>query len=292
MAEVDEALEAGLYLVATPLGNLSDLSPRAREILSRASFLAGESSKVTRRWMEILAKDAPEAWRRPKLLTYREASRDKDARSILGHLEAGHSVAVISDAGTPAVSDPGWHLVQEAQKARHPIWAIPGACAAVTALSISGFPSRRFAFEGFLPGSGRHRRQALERLKQSEAPCILYESPHHLLKTLVELAQHLPSREVFVSREMTKKFEESWRGPLEEAAEVWSERTVKGEFTLVLGPRTPKESGSSTTEISDQTLKLLKDLDLPVKSASKILKHFFPQASKKELYKMLHQDRA
>ena len=286
---VDESsLDAGVYVVATPLGNLGDLSYRAREILSRASFLAAENIAVGRRWLEILGKEQAPNWKRPHLLSYRESSRESDARKILELLETSESVALVSDAGTPGVSDPGWHLVDEVRQAGFPVWAIPGSCAAVAALSISGFPSRRFSFEGFLPPSGRHRREALERLSECANPCILYESPHKFLKTLDDLAELFPERELFVSREMTKKFEESWRGTLAEARLVWPDKTVKGEFTLVLGPRT-SESRLEDTEIPLESLEFMRELRLPTKSATAILKHFFPKASKKAIYKELSQ---
>jgi 16S rRNA (cytidine1402-2'-O)-methyltransferase len=270
------------------LGNLGDLSPRAREILSRASFIAGESTKVVLRWLEILGP-GPEGnseWKRPGVLTYRESSRDSDGRRILSKLQGGHSVALISDAGTPGVSDPGWQLVRDAREAGFGVWAVPGPCAAVAALSVSGFPSRRFSFEGFLPTSGRLRREALARLVGTSAPCLLYESPHRFLQTLQELANVCPQRELLVCREMTKKFEESWRGMVSEAPLAWSEKLVKGEFTLVLGPK-EEVADLEADEVPEETLALVKALGLPTKSATRLLKHFFPKASKKELYRHL-----
>lgn len=279
----DELLP-GLYLVATPLGNLSDLSERARETLSRASFIAGESSKAVLRWLEILGPwDSP----RPGVLTYRESSKVQDERRILELLAEGRSVALISDAGTPCISDPGWQLVDTARRNGHQVWAIPGACAAVAALSVSGFPSRHFRFEGFLPSGGRARRECLRRVAESECPVILYESPHDLLATLRDLSQLDSAREIFISREMTKYFEESWRGSLAAAVEEWSEKTLKGEFTLVVGPRPLLEV--EATELPADTLELVKSLELPTKQASRLLHHFFPGLSKKELYAILTQ---
>ncbi len=277
-------LRPGLYLVATPLGHLGDLSQRARETLSRASFIAGESTQVVLRWLEILGKEEALV-RRPGVLSYRESSREADGRKILQKLSEGESVALISDAGTPGVSDPGWQLVNEARLAGFEVWAIPGPCAAVAALSISGFPSRRFSFEGFLPGSGRQRREALARLQKTTSPCLLYESPHKFMETIEQLAALCPTRELVVCREMTKKFEESWRGPIVEAVTAWAQKTIKGEFTLVLGPL--EEDESEDSEVPDETLALVRDLGLPTKSATQILKHFFPKASKKDIYRRL-----
>jgi 16S rRNA (cytidine1402-2'-O)-methyltransferase len=281
-------MPTGLYLVATPLGNLGDLSQRAREILSRASFIAGESRKVVLRWLEILGKDQEPGWPRPGVLAYRESSRDSDASKILGLLRDGHTVALISDAGTPALSDPGWHLVDEARKEGHEVWPVPGPCAAVAALSASGFPTRRFSFEGFLPSSGRHRREALERMDKSLVPVVFYESPHRFLDSLKELAEQMPTREVFVARELTKKFEESWRGCLERAVDEWGAKTVKGEFTLVLGPREGDEDVSECL-VSKESMDLVRELGLPTKQAVALLKHFYPEANKKELYRQLSQ---
>lgn len=278
-----ETLEPGLYLVATPLGTLSDLSPRAREVLSRALFWAAESSASAGRWMRILNPS-----HRPRVLSYREASRAKDAETILHKLREGASVALFSDAGTPTISDPGWHLVDLVRQAGLPVWSIPGPCAAITALTSAGFPARRFVFEGFLPASGRLRREALERLQKEEASVVLYESPHRLLDTLEDLTKFSEPRPLYIGRELTKKFEESWRGDTARAAEMWRDKRIQGEFTLVLGPRAPQET--SDGEVSRESLDFIRSLNLPTKTASAVLKHFYPGASKKELYALLSQE--
>lgn len=274
-------LPPGLYLVSTPLGHLKDLTPRAREVLSRASHWAAESRDAAQRWKEILRDDFV-ADSVPHVLSYREASRDRDSQKILALLENGAVVALLSDAGTPTISDPGWQLVDLARQSGHPIYAAPGPCAAILALSMSGFPCRRFSFEGFLPASGRHRRETLDRLCSEEAPIIFYESPHRLLKTLEEISEIFTDRDLFVGRELTKKFEECWRGPISQAHEVWKDRRVQGEFTLVVGPRPPKED--LPRAIPPESLELLSSLALPTRTTSAILKHFFPDISKKELY--------
>lgn len=279
----EQAPAPGLYLVSTPLGNLGDLSQRAREILSRASFVAGESTKAVLKWFQLLELGDE----KPGLLTYRDGNREKDSAKILGLLSDGASVALISDAGTPGISDPGWHLVDEARNQGIEVWAVPGPCAAVAAISISGFPARHFWFEGFLPPSGRLQREALERLAGSNHPCILYESPHRLMQTLKDLAESTPDRGVFISREMTKKFEENWRGVLSEAVVTWSEKLVKGEFTIVLGPQAKEESNSET--VSQEVIQLTKELGIPTKAGARFLKHLFPSESKKELYRRLSE---
>ncbi|MCA9777704.1 MAG: 16S rRNA (cytidine(1402)-2'-O)-methyltransferase [Candidatus Eremiobacteraeota bacterium] len=273
--------------MATPLGNLGDLSERAREVLSRASFIAGESSQAVMRWLEILKQHNPESWQRPGVLSYRESSREKDARRILGKLAEGQSVALISDAGTPGISDPGWYLVREARLQERPVWPVPGACAAVAALSVVPFPTRRFHFEGFLPHSGKQRRAALERVTGCYDTVVLYESPHRLTTTLQELAEACPERELFVTREMTKKFEEAWWGQAQTAPATWAEKTVKGEFTLVLGPQ---EEQTEDEVVSPQTVEFIRGLKLPAKTSAAIVRHFHPSISKKSLYGLFTND--
>ena len=271
-------LAPGLYLVATPLGNLGDLSPRAREVLSRAFCWATESHSAAGRWVTMLERSE-----RPRILSYREATRDRDAQKILERLGEGDSVALISDAGTPCLSDPGWHLVDLVRQAGFAVYTLPGPCAAIAALTLSGFPCRRFLFEGFLPTSGKARREALERLGAQSCPVILYESSHRLLDTLTDLKAQ--TRPLYIGRELTKKFEESWRGCSSEAAEAWQEKRVQGEFTLVLGPL--EEESAEQTSLPEESVSFLRSLALPTKTTTAILKHFFPQASKKELYALL-----
>ena len=273
--------------MATPLGNLGDLSERAREVLSRASFIAGESSQAVMRWLEILKQHNAENWQRPGVLSYRESSREKDTKTILGKLAEGHSVALISDAGTPGISDPGWYLVREVRLQSIPVWPIPGACAAVAALSVAPFPTRRFHFEGFLPHSGKQRRVAVERVAACSDTVVLYESPHRLNSTLEELAESCPERELFVTREMTKKFEESWWGSAKDAPAAWAEKMVKGEFTLVLGPH---EEESEEEALPPATVEFVRGLNLPAKTSAAIVRHFHPTLSKKSVYGLFTND--
>lgn len=281
MVDPEETLPPGLYLVATPLGNLGDLSLRAREVLSRASFWAAESRQSAWRWLEILKPP-----RRPHLLSYRDGAREADSEPILRCLEEGGTVALISDAGTPCLSDPGWHLVDLARQRGVPVWSLPGPCAAVLALTLAGFPCRRFLFEGFLPAAGKARREALARIAEQSAPVVLYESPHHLLATLSDLAT-LEERALYIGRELTKKFEESWRGTTGEALAAWRQReAIKGELTLVLGPRAA-QIREVDGEVPEATLELVRSLGLPTKTARTLLLHFFPEADKKSLYQRL-----
>ena len=239
------------------------------------------------RWLEILKARNEESWQKPGVLSYRESSREKDAKTILGKLADGLAVALISDAGTPGISDPGWYLVKEARNAGVPVWPIPGACAAVAALSVVPFPTRRFHFEGFLPHSGKQRRVALERVAACNDTVVLYESPHRLSTTLEELAEGCPARELFVTREMTKKFEESWWGPAGAAPGVWAEKTVKCEFTLVLGPQ---EKETEEDALPTATVDFIRGLNLPAKTSAAIVRHFHPGVSKKSVYGLFTND--
>jgi 16S rRNA (cytidine1402-2'-O)-methyltransferase len=283
----DQELDPGLYLVATPLGNLGDLSERARDILSRASFIAGESSQAVLRWLEILKDRNSADWQRPGVLSYRESSRDKDARRILSHLAEQKTVAVVSDAGTPGVSDPGWYLVRQAREAGFPVWPVPGPCAAVSALSVAPFSARYFRFEGFLPHSGRQRNDALNRVAQDPETTVFYESPHRFLRTLESLSDLCPERELLVIREMTKKFEESWWGEVGAAVAAWESKTVKGEFTLVLGPGIEE---SEESVVPGATIDFLKGLALPAKTSTAIIRHFHPNVSRKSVYSLFDND--
>jgi 16S rRNA (cytidine1402-2'-O)-methyltransferase len=280
-------LDPGLYLVATPLGNLGDLSNRAREVLSRASFIAGESSQAVLRWLEILKEHNGPDWRRPGVLSYRESSRDKDAGRILAHLREGQPVALISDAGTPGVSDPGWFLVRQAREEGLAVWPVPGPCAAVAALSVAPFSARYFRFEGFLAHSGRQRKDGLTRVANGTETTILYESPHRFLRTLKALSELCPQRELFVIREMTKRFEESWWGTVGAAPEAWESKTVKGEFTLVLGPVSEE---AEEVEVRPETIDFLRELGLPAKTSAAIVRHFHPTVSKKSVYGLFTND--
>lgn len=287
MSDRPQDLDPGLYLVATPLGNLGDLSDRAREVLSRASFIAGESSQAVLRWLEILKSHNGPNWQRPGVLSYRESSKEKDSRKILSALDDKSSVALISDAGTPGVSDPGWFLVRQAREQGHPVWPVPGPCAAVAALSVAPFAARYFRFEGFLPHSGRSRKEALIRVAHDIETTVLYESPHRFIRTLQDLAKLCPEREILVIREMTKRFEESWWGQVAMATHAWESRTVKGEFTLVLGP---VEAESEEADVGPETIEFLKELNLPAKTSAAIVHHFHPAVSKKSVYRLFAND--
>ncbi|MDY3618933.1 16S rRNA (cytidine(1402)-2'-O)-methyltransferase [Agathobaculum sp.] len=225
-----------LYLVATPIGNLGDLSPRAREVLSAADFLAAEDTRVTQKLLNAVGLP------KKPMISYYEHNRRARGEQVLEKLLAGESCALVTDAGTPAVSDPGEDLVALAAENGVPVIPVPGACAAVCALAASGLPTGRFCFEGFLSVNKKVRREHLEALADETRTMIFYEAPHKLRQTLADLTAAFGSaRRVSLSRELTKLHEETLRLTLGEAAEHFAETAPRGEFVLIVEGRAPDE---------------------------------------------------
>ena len=223
-----------LYLVPTPIGNLGDLSRRAAETLSAADFLAVEDTRVTVKLLNHLELRKP-------MVIYHRHNCAQAGPTIVARLLAGESCALVTDAGTPAISDPGEDLVALCAAGGVPVVAIPGPCALVTALSVSGLPTGRFAFEGFLPQNKKNRRGQLEALRREERTMIFYEAPHKLRDTLADLAEAFgPERRISLCRELTKLHEEILRTTLGEAAALYREREPRGEFVLVVEGAVPE----------------------------------------------------
>jgi len=234
---VSEGGEVGrgqLVLVSTPLGNLGDLSPRAREVLATADLVCCEDTRRTRELLThagILHK---------RLLSLNEHNEAARIPGVLARVRIGELVAVVSDAGTPGVSDPGGRLVAAAVAEGLTVEAVPGANAALTALIISGLPMERFCFEGFLPRRGSERNKRMAAIADEERTVLIHESPHRLAATLGDLAGACGDhRQVVVARELTKIHEEVWRGDLGEATGWFTERPVRGEVVVVLGGAPP-----------------------------------------------------
>ncbi|HXQ43108.1 MAG TPA: 16S rRNA (cytidine(1402)-2'-O)-methyltransferase [Acidimicrobiales bacterium] len=223
-----------LVIVSTPIGNLGDLSPRAVEMLGRADLVCCEDTRRTR----ALLTHAGLTGRR--LLSVHARNEVERLPQVLAHLAAGETVAVVSDAGTPTVSDPGGRLVAAAVAAGAEVTAVPGPSAALTALVVSGLPTARFCFEGFLARRGSDRRRRLEALATEERTTLIHEAPGRLAATLADLAAACgPEREVVVARELTKLHEEVWRGSLGRAAQEFAAREVRGEVVVVLAGARP-----------------------------------------------------
>ena len=217
-----------LYLVATPIGNLGDLSPRAAAVLGSADFIAAEDTRVTMKLLRHLELRKP-------LVSYHQHNRASAGPAILERLLAGESCALVTDAGTPAISDPGEDLVRLCAGQGVTVQSVPGCCALITALAVSGLPTERFVFEGFLP---------VNRGERQERTMILYEAPHRLRATLDDLRAAFGDRPVALCRELTKLHEETWRTTLDQAAALYREREPRGEYVLVLAGAEPAEPGA------------------------------------------------
>ena len=217
-----------LYLVPTPIGNLGDISRRVADTLAAADFVAVEDTRVTVKLLNHLELKKP-------MVTYHRHNKDTAGPAILERLLAGESCALVTDAGTPAISDPGEDLVALCAQAQVPVEAIPGPCALVTALAVSGLPTGRFTFEGFLPMNRKNRRAQLEQLREEGRTMVFYEAPHKLTDTLDDLRDTFgPGRRVAVCRELTKLHEQVLRTTLGEAVEHFAQTPPRGEFVLVV----------------------------------------------------------
>ena len=217
-----------LYLVPTPIGNLSDISERCRAVLSDADFIAAEDTRVSLRLLNALEL-------KKELVSYHEHNKAKSGPAIVNRIEAGENCALVTDAGTPAISDPGEDLVRLCIAAGVPVCAIPGPCALVTALCASGLPTGRFCFEGFLPAQKKERAARLTELKSETRTMIFYEAPHRLTQTLEALLGVFgPERRISLCRELTKLFEEYRRTTLAGALELLQTTPPRGEYVLVV----------------------------------------------------------
>ena len=222
-----------LYLVPTPIGNLGDISRRVEETLAAADFIAAEDTRVTVKLLNHLGLKKP-------MVTYHRHNQDTAGPAILERLLAGESCALVTDAGTPAISDPGEDLVALCAQAEVPVESIPGPCALITALSLSGLPTARFVFEGFLPVNKKNRRARLEQLRDEGRTMLFYEAPHKLNATLDDLcAVFGPDRRTAVCRELTKLHQQILRVPLGEAVKYFSQTAPRGEFVLVVEGAAP-----------------------------------------------------
>jgi 16S rRNA (cytidine1402-2'-O)-methyltransferase len=222
-------MENKLFIVSTPIGNLKDLTFRAVEVLKEIDLIACEDTRVA----SILLNHYEI---KKELISLNAVNETHRIENILGRIESGDSCALISDAGTPGISDPGVRLISAAIERRIEVVPIPGPSALITALTISGLPTNSFVFEGFIPQK-KGRQKKLKELSNEERTIVLYESTYRVEKLLNELNEHMPERLVVVCRELTKKFEETWRGTPSEILASFGEKVTKGEFVVVIAPR-------------------------------------------------------
>lgn len=223
-----------LYLCATPIGNLQDMTPRVIDTLKQVDVIAAEDTRNSRKLLSAFDIHTP-------MTSYHEYNKVEKAEQLIGQMQNGKNIALITDAGTPAISDPGEVLVRMCQEAGITVTSLPGPAACITALTLSGLSTRRFCFEGFLPADKKERKEILEELKNETRTIILYEAPHHLVKTLTDLSENLGDRKITLCRELTKKFETILPTTLSAALAKYEEEEPRGEYVLVLEGKSREE---------------------------------------------------
>jgi 16S rRNA (cytidine1402-2'-O)-methyltransferase len=253
-------LPAGLYIVATPIGNLGDVSARARDVLEQADLIAVEDSRVTGKLLNHLGIKRP-------MVPYHDHNGDHVRPRLIAKM-ASQVVVLVSDAGTPLISDPGYKLVREARAAGHLVTTIPGPCAAISALTLAGLPTDRFLFLGFLPSKKKARGDAIAEIKTVRATLIFYESGNRLADSLAALCAGLGDREAAVVREISKTFEESVTGTLLELASRYESAPPKGEIVIVVAPPSPAEPASD--DQMEEALKEALFTQSPAKAAGHV----------------------
>jgi 16S rRNA (cytidine1402-2'-O)-methyltransferase len=237
---MDKSLPPGLYIVATPIGNLGDLSPRAAETLRRVDRILAEDKRVTAKLLAHAGATAP-------MSSYHDHTDEAQREAIVARL-GDEAIALVSDAGTPLISDPGYKLVRDAQSAGHSVRTVPGPCAAIAALTLSGLPTDRFLFLGFLPAKPKARAETVAEIANVRATLVFYESGPRLADSLHALRDGLGDRQVAVVREMTKLHEETVTGSLDELASRYGAASPKGEIVIVVAPP-PAQKAIGDTEI-------------------------------------------
>lgn len=272
-----------LYLVATPIGNLSDISARALEVLEGADFIAAEDTRHTLGLLNHFGIKKP-------MISYFEHNKLARGEIILERILNGENCALVTDAGTPAISDPGEDLVRQCDEAGVDVIPIPGPCAFVQALIVSGLPTGRFSFEGFLSVTKNSRKEHLESVKQLPHTLIFYEAPHKLLTTLKDLLSALGNRKIAVVREITKIHEEVLRTDIESALAHFEETPPKGEFVLVVEGYTPSDDEEGQVISEEMIIKKANELiasGMSKKDSAKETAAFYNLA-KNAVYKLLH----
>lgn len=273
-----------LYIVGSPIGNLGDFSPRAIETLKSVDFICAEDTRVT---AVLLAKFDI----KKPMISYHEHNAKQRGQELLPRLLEGESCAVITDAGMPCISDPGEELVKLCCRHGVEVVAVPGATAAMTALAISGLPTKRFCFEGFLSTTKRIRREHLEQLKSLPQTLIFYEAPHKLKNTLADLLEVLGDRRISLCREMTKLHEEVQRGTIAEMAELYGEREPRGEYVLVVeGAKEATGSELTLEQAADLARELIDNGMKPSEASKEAAKQ--SGYSKSEIYRTVIEEQS
>ena len=257
---MSDPLPPGLYIVATPIGNLSDLTARAVDTLRGAGLILAEDKRVTAKLLAHVQATAPMA-------VYHDHSSETERDRILARLGT-EAVALVSDAGTPLISDPGYKLVRAARAAGHTVHTIPGACAAIAALTLAGLPTDRFLFAGFLPPKAKARADSIAEFADLRASLVFYESGPRLAESLATLAEGLGLRDAAVIREISKLHEETVTGHLADLAARYADLTPKGEIVIVVGP--PGERESASDDVLDAALRVALETLTPSRAAKEV----------------------
>ncbi|QIR40401.1 16S rRNA (cytidine(1402)-2'-O)-methyltransferase [Tolypothrix sp. PCC 7910] len=267
-----------LYVVGTPIGNLEDITFRAVRILQNVDLIAAEDTRHTGKLLQHFQVQTPQ-------ISYHEHNRNSRIPELLEHLANGKAIALVSDAGMPGISDPGYELVTACIEAGITVVPIPGASAAITALSASGLPTDRFVFEGFLAAKTQQRREYLESLQTESRTIIFYESPHRLRDTLQDLGEILGSdRQIVLARELTKFYEEFWRGTIAEAIAHYTQREPQGEYTLVVAGIPPSQPQLTEAELKAELAQLIRQGISRSQASRQLAK--FTSLSRRQLYQL------
>lgn len=248
-------LDCGLYVVATPIGNLNDISARALDTLNAAEIIACEDTRVTKKLFALLGISTHK-----NFICYQNYNEEDKAAGIVDIIKGGQAVALVSDAGSPLISDPGYKLVSLCRKEGVKVYSIPGASAVICALQLAGLPTNRFMFAGFIPNKDKARADLFNELKSINTTLVLYETAPRLLKTLQAAGDVFGTREMAVVREITKLYEEARNGTAQELAQYYTENPAKGEIVLVIAP--PCQSESAEIDVKNELLSRLQKMSL------------------------------
>lgn len=255
-------MKTGLYIVATPIGNLQDMSPRGIETLSAADIIACEDTRITKKLFSLLGISI-----KKKFITLHDHNEDQHAQMLIDAVKKGLSVALVSDAGSPLISDPGYKLIRACREAGINVYTIPGCCALICALQLSGLPTNRFMFAGFIPNKDKARRELFDGLKKLDATLVFYETAPRILKTLAVAQEVFGLREMAVVREISKIYEQTVTGSAAEIIENFSAQEPKGEMVFMVAP--PQEDEKSVAEFDVLSILRSKMDSLPLKTAVK-----------------------
>lgn len=235
-------MKSGIYIVATPIGNLNDISLRAKEVLNEADIIACEDTRVTKKLFSLLGLNHKKTF-----IAFHDHNEDEKAQILIDYVNQGLAIAQVSDAGSPLISDPGFHLMKQCRRQGIGVWAIPGPCALICALQLSGLPTNSFMFAGFIPNKDKARADLFNKLKDIDTTLVFYETANRLLKTLHTAADVFKDREIAVAREITKIYEECRNGTARELIAHFEENEPKGEIVLMVAP--PDENQKTQIDV-------------------------------------------